>query len=276
MGPWATAVVGQNFRSSYAGLVRAIGDRCFTLALSAHAQPPAFTAQVVAVHDGDTITVRTTAETLKVRVAGVDCPEIGQPWSSRAKQFTSQLVFGKTVTIETHGTRSIRPHDRTRFRRHSRSQRGSCSAREWRGATRLDPRSPSRRRRARRTSVARRAVGRRGTRFRRGSGVTSARVRTGSSGSTGSSSSRSRTARVDVRDARGPFHGNVHSHVYHRPGCPHYNCKSCEETFLTTQSAEEAGYHARGRLLARALSRSAHRSAHSLGEGGAPARDTRP
>jgi endonuclease YncB( thermonuclease family) len=62
------------------------------------------TAQVVAVHDGDTITVRTTAETLKVRVAGVDCPEIGQPWSSRAKQFTSQLVFGRTVTIETHGT----------------------------------------------------------------------------------------------------------------------------------------------------------------------------
>jgi micrococcal nuclease len=89
-------VVGPNFGSA---IVIAL-----TLGLSAHAQPQAFTAQVVAVHDGDTITVRTEAKTLKVRVAGVDCPEIGQPWSSRAKQFTSQLVFGKTVTVETHGT----------------------------------------------------------------------------------------------------------------------------------------------------------------------------
>lgn len=62
------------------------------------------TGTVVAVHDGDTISVRTANETIRVRLVGIDCPEVGQPWSARAKRFTSDLVFGKQVTIERHGT----------------------------------------------------------------------------------------------------------------------------------------------------------------------------
>jgi micrococcal nuclease len=34
-----------------------------------------------------------------VRLHGVDCPERGQAFGSRAKQFTSELCFGQTVTI---------------------------------------------------------------------------------------------------------------------------------------------------------------------------------
>ncbi len=32
--------------------------------------------------------------------AGIDCPEKRQPFGNRAKQFTSNLVFAKTVTVQ--------------------------------------------------------------------------------------------------------------------------------------------------------------------------------
>jgi hypothetical protein len=75
---------------------------------------------------------------------------------------------------------------------------------------------------------------------------------------------RSRTARVGRPRCARPFHGNVHSHVYHRAGCPNYNCKSCEETFLTTVSAEEAGYTPAGDCLRRTVSRARSHPAHSF------------
>jgi len=73
-----------------------------------HAQPaPAvqrqFTGTVVAIHDGDTISVRTSRETIRIRLEGIDCPEYRQPYSARAKQFTAELVHRKEVTIEGGG-----------------------------------------------------------------------------------------------------------------------------------------------------------------------------
>lgn len=62
-----------------------------------------FDAVVVAVHDGDTISVRTGATTRRLRLIGIDCPEVRQPFSARAKRFTSDLVFGRTVRVEGHG-----------------------------------------------------------------------------------------------------------------------------------------------------------------------------
>lgn len=58
----------------------------------------AVTGTVVAVHDGHAISVRTSTATVRVRLLGVDCPEGGQPYSARAKRFTSEMVFKKTVT----------------------------------------------------------------------------------------------------------------------------------------------------------------------------------
>jgi len=62
-----------------------------------------FTATVVAIHDGDTISVRTSRETVRVRLEGIDCPEYRQPYSARAKRFTSDFVYRKTVTVESRG-----------------------------------------------------------------------------------------------------------------------------------------------------------------------------
>lgn len=61
-----------------------------------------FAGQVVGVTDGDTISVMHNGRAEKVRLHGIDCPEKGQAFGQRAKQFTSALVFGKEVTVTVH------------------------------------------------------------------------------------------------------------------------------------------------------------------------------
>jgi len=58
------------------------------------------TDKVVAITDGDTFKMLTADSTLvKVRLANIDCPEKKQPFSAKAKEFTSDAIFGKSVTI---------------------------------------------------------------------------------------------------------------------------------------------------------------------------------
>src|SRR5205809_3843723 len=58
-----------------------------------------FTGKVVGVSDGDTISVMHNGKAERIRLSGIDCPEKGQAFGQRAKQFTSALVFGKEVTV---------------------------------------------------------------------------------------------------------------------------------------------------------------------------------
>jgi len=62
-----------------------------------------FSGRVVAVTDGDTIRVMHNGKAEKIRLYGVDCPEMGQAYGKTAKQFASEMVFGKDVTVKTHG-----------------------------------------------------------------------------------------------------------------------------------------------------------------------------
>lgn len=71
-------------------------------ALQASSRP--LSGTVVAVHDGDTISVRTRDATIRVRLYGIDCPEYRQPFSARARQFTSKMVFKRDVTVRPDGT----------------------------------------------------------------------------------------------------------------------------------------------------------------------------
>ena len=59
-----------------------------------------WSGKVIGVADGDTITVLRDKQPQKIRLYGIDCPEKRQPFGNKAKQFTSELVFGKVVEIE--------------------------------------------------------------------------------------------------------------------------------------------------------------------------------
>src|SRR5207253_6190876 len=59
-------------------------------------------AQVVSVHDGDSITVLIDGRKEKVRLIGIDAPELDQaPWGVQARDALRGLVDGKTVRLET-------------------------------------------------------------------------------------------------------------------------------------------------------------------------------
>jgi endonuclease YncB( thermonuclease family) len=55
--------------------------------------------KVVAVHDGDTLTVLVASVQHKIRLNGIDAPELGQNYGRRARQFLSDLCFGTIVTV---------------------------------------------------------------------------------------------------------------------------------------------------------------------------------
>lgn len=63
-----------------------------------------WSGMVVGVSDGDTITVMRDGKGEKIRLYGIDAPEGGQAFSNGAKRFTSEMVYGKTVEVETKGT----------------------------------------------------------------------------------------------------------------------------------------------------------------------------
>jgi endonuclease YncB( thermonuclease family) len=67
--------------------------------LVVHAE--ALTGTVVAVADGDTITVLdANREQHKIRLSGIDAPEKAQPFGQRSKENLSRLVFDRDVRVE--------------------------------------------------------------------------------------------------------------------------------------------------------------------------------
>jgi len=61
-----------------------------------------FTGKVVAVADGDSITVLHERQ-VKVRLVDIDAPEKAQPFGNRSKQALDALVHGKEVLVVERG-----------------------------------------------------------------------------------------------------------------------------------------------------------------------------
>lgn len=72
-----------------------------TLALAAPAWAEVITGEVVAIADGDTLTLLTSAkQQIKIRLAEIDTPESRQPYGQKAKQALADLTFRKQVTAD--------------------------------------------------------------------------------------------------------------------------------------------------------------------------------
>ncbi len=183
--------------------------------------------KVVGVSDGDTITVMHNGKGEKIRLYGIDCPEKGQAFGKRAKQFSSKMVFGrmveaKPITTDKYGRtiawiyiegkclneELLKAGLAWHFKRYS-SERYlaelETQARQEKAGLWRDPHSvPPWDFRHGETSIIHQ-------------GFTS--------------------------DSQGiVYHGNIRSKKFHKPSCRSYNCKNCTAIFQSREEAIEAGY----------------------------------
>jgi endonuclease YncB( thermonuclease family) len=66
-------------------------------------QAAEFRADVFHVIDGDTLEVRHHGRSERIRVEGIDCPELRQPYGKEAKRAVMALVIGSPVILRTSG-----------------------------------------------------------------------------------------------------------------------------------------------------------------------------
>lgn len=62
-------------------------------------QEESYLGKVVAVIDGDTIGVMHEGKEIRIRLNGIDAPEKRQAYGEKAKGFTSEWLFNKTVKV---------------------------------------------------------------------------------------------------------------------------------------------------------------------------------
>jgi micrococcal nuclease len=68
-------------------------------AIAFSSDPSTFRGKVIGVLDGDTIEVLKDKRPLRIRLFGIDSPEHDQDFGNKARRFTSDKVFGKTVEV---------------------------------------------------------------------------------------------------------------------------------------------------------------------------------
>lgn len=188
------------------------------------------TGKVVRVSDGDTITVLQNNTEFKIRFYGIDCPESGQDFGKRAKQFTSGLVYWKLVNViqkdkDRYGRvvgmvyvgdtcvneQIIKNGFAWVYEKYCKdsichkwrkleSQARNENAGLWRQGNPIPP-----------------------WEYRRGGQNASFETDTGMTGATA-------------------YHGNVKSMIFHKAGCKAYNCKNCTAVFSNRAEAIGAGY----------------------------------
>jgi len=187
-----------------------------------------FAGKVVGVTDGDTVSVMRNGRAVTVRLDGIDCPERGQDFGQRATRFTSELVFGKEATIDVA--------DVDRY--------GRLVGRAYVSGTDVS------------LAIVRAGLAWHYKQYSNDRALEDAEV-----------DARSRRVglwsyanpippweyrhptRVESASQRGPFHGNRRSGVFHRPGCPNYDCANCLIVFRSQDEAARAGFRPAGDCL---------------------------
>jgi endonuclease YncB( thermonuclease family) len=197
--------------------------------------PPArrFEAEVVGVIDGDTIDVLVGRQKTRIRIEGIDCPELAQPFGRAAKQFASDRVFGKRVEILSQSTdRYGRTIARVRVGDEDLGLALLKAGLAWQYTTYShDPIYGSAERRAR--------LARQGLWADKDPVPPWVERRHAAAPKV---PARPVPAQARAGSVAGPFHGNVKSMVFHAPGCPNYNCTQCTAVFATAQDAVAKGF----------------------------------
>lgn len=74
---------------------------CLLLIFPARSFADVLLGRIVGVTDGDTVVLLDSARVShKIRLAGIDAPEKGQPYSARSKENLARMIFGKQVSVE--------------------------------------------------------------------------------------------------------------------------------------------------------------------------------
>lgn len=201
----------------------AMPARLFLLAALLLVLAPALaqaSARVVEVIDGDTVRVRMGAETVTVRLEGIDCPEATQPWAARARQFTARAL-GKAATVH---PRTRDAYGRTVARIHVEG--ADLSLELLRAGLAWHFKRYNQEPELARLEAEARAARR------------------------GLWADRDPIPPWEWRNApaasTGPYHGNVKSRVFHRKGCRNYECRNCTAVFATRQEAAARGFRPAG------------------------------
>ena len=214
-----------NHRTRLAALLALAITLCAGVATGADT----FTGRVLAVSDGDTITVMRSGSPVKIRFNGIDAPEKAQPFGDRAYQFVSRKANGETVTI--------RPTDTDRYGRvvgvvilpdgKNLNAELVAAGMAWHYKRYSDDATLARLEREARK--ARRGL------WADADPIPPWKWRRGERGGG------DRDAETSEAGA-GAFHGNVRSRKFHRPGCRHYRCPNCTAVFHSRREAIAAGF----------------------------------
>lgn len=199
-----------------------------------------FDARVVRVADGDTLEALLPGESrpIRIRLEGIDAPEVGEVFSREAHTFLQALVGRATVRVN---GRTLDNYGRLVARVAAGGQDASTALVRAGLACHAYARDAAL---AREESQARAF----GLGFWSASSRKPACVeRTAFSARRPSPSSKSSSRGVAPRAARPAgesrgFRGNVDSKLYHASWCPNFNCRNCTRLFASEAEAKMAGF----------------------------------
>lgn len=187
----------------------------------------AWQGKVVGITDGDTIKVLRNNKQVKIRLHGIDTPEKAQAFGKKAKQFTAKMVAGKIVNVqETDKDKYNRTVAIITLNDKNLNESLVASGFAWvykkyckqsycNDWLRLEANARKKKLGLWRDPHAQAPWEWRHKDEDRGIGETG-------------------------------LHGNTSSHVFHKPGCKHFNCRNCTVVFASRGEAVSAGYRACG------------------------------
>ena len=191
----------------------------------------ALEGRVVGVSDGDTITVLDENKVQhKIRLYGIDCPEKNQDFGQKAKQFASDMVFGKTVQVEVATTdRYGRTVGIVGIDSKTLNEELIRSGYAWVYTQYCDRPICSKWKELERQS----RLQKKGL-WAHDNPIPPWEFRRKPAKATGD------------KQIPGIYHGNTQSKVFHGQGFKYYSCKNCTAGFMTRDEAVNAGYRPYG------------------------------